>query len=149
MKEIRCCFRIIIWIFLFLILIFLINPAISDDTSPNSQVDIDYIHENMSGLLMGENEQDLSLLITLLKKIGIDLSYGEDGASIFSMVDLSLNQVIGDLSSGNPQGVMNNPLVCETMKEFGVNMDEIILDPQKFNGTLKAIEGYDDQYAIK
>ena len=144
MEESLCSIRIITRILLFLILLFLINPVISDDMILDNRSYEDDFHENLTGLLNGEDGQDLSLLINLLKKIGVDLSYSEDGGSLFSMIDSSLNQIILDLSSGNPQGIMSNPLIGETMNEIGVNLDEVIVNPDNFNSTLKAIEGYED-----
>jgi hypothetical protein len=124
------------------ILILTINPVISYQVIINNLSSENSLHQYETGLFNINEEETFSILMDLLKISGVDISYGDNGSTIFSMVDTSLSQIIEDLSSGNPDGLLNNPLISETMKELGVNVDQIIVDPDKINGTMKAIESY-------
>jgi hypothetical protein len=91
-------------------------------------------------------ENDMEMMIDLLEKTGIDTSYGEDGGSIFSMVDISLTRIIDSLSSGDIEGFMDIPLIKETLAYFHINVDDIVLSPNETPKTMEAIDNYAKRY---
>jgi hypothetical protein len=89
---------------------------------------------------------DMEMMIDLLEKTRIDTSYGEDGGSIFSMVDISLTRIIDSLSSGDIEGFMDIPLIKETLAYFHINVDDIVLSPNETPKTMEAIDNYAKRY---
>ena len=134
-----------------LILIILCNGsgvasvAVEDQINQSGQSDESYRIGN--GFINGAGEVRMNGLITLLQEMGLDISYGEDGGTVFSMVDQSLARIITDLSSGNAEGFMDIPLIQETLKYLGISPADIIINPDDVNGHMDAIERYNQKYA--
>lgn len=84
----------------------------------------------------------MNSLITLLENVGFDISYGEDGRTIFSMVDESLTRIISSLSSGNVEGFMDLPLIRETLTHFGLSADDIVIDPNDSPERMEAVDNF-------
>lgn len=93
-------------------------------------------------------EQDMQMLVNLLGYLGIDISYGEDGGTIFSMVDASLTEIISSLSSGQVEGFMDIPLIRETLDYFGYSSEEIVMSPDSSSG-MEATLTYNQKYGNK
>lgn len=106
---------------------------------------------NVSGTsgIIGDDNGLIQTLLVFLKDVGIDLSYGEDGGTIFSMVDESLTRVITDLSSGKSEGFLDIPLINETFAYLHINPGDIVVDPEKVEGTMPALRSYESQYGNK
>lgn len=96
--------------------------------------------------LTGESGENIDLLVSLLKQMGIDLSYGDEGDTIFSMVDTSLTRIISSLSSGNTEGFMEIPLIHETLASFGLTADDVVIDPSHSSGEMEATQSYQQNY---
>lgn len=107
--------------------------------------------KNMSGIsgIIGDDNGLIQTFLVFLKDVGIDLSYGEDGGTIFSMVDESLTRIITDLSSGNSEGFTNIPLINETLAYLHINPGDIVVDPEKAQGTMPALKSYESRYVNK
>jgi len=91
-------------------------------------------------------DQDMDKIIHLLNESGLDISYGNDGETIFSMIDSSLTRIILSLSSGDLEGFMDIPLIRETLDYFGLCADEIVISPNESPGRMAAIEAYTRKY---
>jgi len=113
-----------------------------------SSADGDLQIANVSGSGPGDLEGDelVGSLIHLLGEMGLDLSYGEGGETIFSMVDASLTTIISDLSSGNTEGFTSIPLINETLTYLHITPADIIVNPEDVPGTMSAIESYNSRY---
>lgn len=94
-------------------------------------------------------DRDMDAMILLLQESGVDISYGDDGETIFSMVEKSLHQIIVSLSSGNMEGFMDIPLIRETLDYFGLSADDIVMSPNDANGRMQAIDMYERKYESK
>lgn len=106
---------------------------------------------NVSGTsgIIGDDNGLIQTLLVFLKDVGIDLSYGEDGGTIFSMVDESLTRIITDLSSGNSEGFTNIPLINETLAYLHINPGDIVVDPETIEGTMPGLKSYESRYGNK
>jgi len=98
-----------------------------------------------NGFINGAGEVRLNSLINLLQEIGLDISSGEDGGTVFSMVDLSLTRIITDLSSGNTDGFIDIPLINETLNYLGISPDDIIVRPEDVPSSMAAIDRYNQK----
>ncbi len=87
-------------------------------------------------------DRNMDLIIHLLNESGVDISYGDDGETIFSMIDSSLTRIILSLSSGHMEGFMEIPLIRETLVYFGISADEIVISPNESSGQMDPIEAY-------
>ena len=84
----------------------------------------------VSNTTLSDYESDeISILLSLLQKIGFDFSYGNDGETIFSMVDKSLTQIISSLASGNVEGFMDIPIIKETLAFANMTVEDVVIDP--------------------
>lgn len=90
--------------------------------------------------------RDMNTLIQFLDAIGFDISYGDNGGTIFSMVDESLTRIISSLSSGNVEGFMDIPLIKETLAYFDLSTEDIVMDPNMTPGRMEAIDSYNQRY---
>ncbi|HWQ62790.1 MAG TPA: hypothetical protein VN429_00125 [Methanospirillum sp.] len=106
---------------------------------------------NVSGTsgILGDDNGLIQTFLAFLKEVGIDLSYGEDGGTIFSMVDESLTRIVTDLSSGKSEGFLDIPLINETLVYLNINPGDIVMDPEKVEGTMPALKSYESQYGNK
>lgn len=123
-----------------------LNSVIADLSLSENGFSMPDIYE--SGLFDGENKDQFLIIFDLLQKIGINISYGENGETVFSMVDKSLKSIINDLSSGNSQGFLTVPLINETLASLGISMDQVVISPEEVNDQMKAIEAYNETYGI-
>jgi len=97
-------------LFIFLVLISQLSSSIvlaidvktTDQNSSTSQIG--------SGFINGDAQTGFFTLLSFLQTIGLDISYGHEGETVFSMIDYSLSKIIRDLSSGNASGIRDNPL---------------------------------------
>jgi len=124
--------------------LFIISPAGAESINQSVHPDKPSLIEN--GFIKGEGEIHLTGLIRFLQEIGMDISYGEDGETIFSMVDKSLTRIISDLASGNADGFLSVPLIQETFKHLGMNPEEIIVNPEDVPDTFEALDQYHRKY---
>ena len=95
----------------------------------------------------GEAAYEMNGMISLLRELGLDISYGNDNGTIFSMLDDSLTRIITDLSSGNSDNFLEVPLINETMRYFGISPDEIILHPEDAPDSLEAVDRYNQRFS--
>jgi hypothetical protein len=95
-----------------------------------------------NGFINGEAEGHMNSLIGLLQETGLDISYGKDGETVFSMVDQSLTKVITDLSLGNTSGFFDVPLIQETWKYLGIKPGEIMIQPGDIRGQTRGSDRY-------
>lgn len=95
-----------------------------------------------SGFNNGDGQTGFFMLQSLLQTLGLDISYGDEGKTLFSMIDYSLSKIIRDLSSGNASGVKDNPLINETFQYFGINESDIIINPEDVSGEMEATRSY-------
>ncbi|MFH0967969.1 MAG: hypothetical protein V1862_09840 [Methanobacteriota archaeon] len=134
---------------LVLILIFfssgIVGFAVGDQMNQSGQNNESYRIGN--GFINGEGEVSMNSLITLLQEMGLDISYGQDGGTVFSMVDQSLTRIITDLSSGNTNGFMDIPLINETLNYLGISPDDIIVRPEDVSPSMAAIDRYNERYS--
>lgn len=131
---------------LLLICSFLMTPALADVITNDSQFqtsDPDIVDHDALDLQGGDI---LPLLLTLLQELGVDISYGDEGDTIFAMVDRSLTKIIEDLSSGQIEGFTQIPLINETLRFAGIEPDEIIISPDETSGRMAAIDAYASRY---
>ena len=105
-------------------------------------------YEIGSGFIKGNASDDFFSLINFLTGLGLDISYGSDGDTIFSMIDYSLSKVITDLTSGNVEGIKSNPLILETFHYVNISESDLILNPDNVTGKLEALEGYYEHIGI-
>lgn len=124
-----------------------IVSALSDQVNQSVQTNEPYWVGN--GFVNGDGEGHMNSLISLLKDMGVDISYGEDGGTIFSMVDQSLTRIITDLSSGNTEGFTGIPLIWETLTYLGISPDDIIVQPEDVPSSMAAIDRYNQRYSGK
>jgi len=118
-----------------------ITPFVqASDTTMTDSGDTKY--EIGGGFIKGDAQDDLFSMINFLTSIGLDISYGNEGETIFSMIDYSLSKIITDLSAGNVEGIKSNPLILETLQYVNISESEIILDPDNISGNLEAMNGY-------
>ncbi|MCA1915865.1 hypothetical protein [Methanospirillum hungatei] len=94
-------------------------------------------------------DSDMDAMIHLLKESGLDISYGDEGETIFSMVEKSLHQIIVSLSSGNVEGFMDIPLIREILDYFGLKAGDIVISPDDTSGRMEAIDMYERKYESK
>jgi hypothetical protein len=94
----------------------------------------------------GEGSGFVNLLLEVLGEAGLNLSYGSDGGTIFSMVDVSLTRIITDLSSGNTEGFTGIPLINETLIYLHISPEDIIVDPEDVQGSMPALDSYTSRY---
>ena len=100
-----------------------------------------------NGFINGDGEVRMNALISLVQMMGLHISYGEDGGTIFSMVDQSLTRIITDLSSGNTGGFSDIPLIQETLHYLGISPDDILVNPDTISGEMTAIDRYNERYS--
>ena len=91
---------------------------------------------------MSNASADIDALISLLQVIGLDISYGDDGGTIFSMVSESLHRIISDLASGNSERFADVPLIRETFQYMGLDAEDLIVSPHNVSGEMEALERY-------
>lgn len=129
-----------------LLCIFLAIPGMGDDLLNDSLQKTTHSDPAYQGVLDQDGSDMLPLLLTLLRKLGVDISYGDEGDTIFAMVDRSLTQIIEDLSSGQIEGFTRIPLINETFKSLGIEPAEIIMVPDEAPGHMAAIDAYSSRY---
>ena len=95
------------------------------------------------------NTDTVSDLTNLLKVIGLNISYGDSGDTIFSMVEKSLNTIISDLSSGDANGFTRVPLIQETFSYLGISQEEIVVNPENVSPTFEPIEAYNKKRIVQ
>lgn len=95
-----------------------------------------------SGFNNRDGQAGFFMLQSLLQTLGLDISYGDEGETLFSMIDYSLNKIIRDLSSGNASGMQDNPLINETFQYFSINESDIIIRPEDVSGDMEATRKY-------
>ena len=102
---------------------------------------------NSSGSGFGDLKEDgfVGTLLSFLEGMGLDISYGDNNETIFSMVDTSLTTIISDLSSGNTEGFTNIPLINETLAYLHISHADIIVNPEEVTGTMPAIDSYNSR----
>ena len=131
-------------LFIFLVLISQLSSSIvlaidvktTDQNSSTSQIG--------SGFINGDAQTGFFTLLSFLQTIGLDISYGHEGETVFSMIDYSLSKIIRDLSSGNASGIRDNPLINETFQYFAINESDIIIKPEDVSGDMEATRSYYD-----
>lgn len=114
--------------------------------TPGSYVSADPFVNYSGNSDLGEENGFVNTLLLLLKDVGVDLSYGEDGETVFSMVNTSLTRIITDLSSGNTEGFTDIPLINETLSYLHIAPEDIIVDPEEVQDTMPALDSYSSQY---
>lgn len=123
------------------LLLVLISGYCHADTEQNPVVDFKNIKDTNSW-----EQRDIlenNTIINILKKGGVDISYGEDGGTIFTMIDESLTEIIESLSTGKMEGFMDIALIQETMEYFGISPEEIVIDPTNYSGNMDFIHNYE------
>jgi len=90
--------------------------------------------------------QDMGILIGFLREFGVDISYGDDGGTIFSMVDASLTRIISSLASGNVEGFLEIPLIEETLSYVGLSAEDIVIRPNETPEGMEAVDSYRRTY---
>lgn len=136
--------RVLLSVLFVLVQLFSLYPVTAEDITVEDPAVL-----NQTGFeeLAGSRTHTLvSDLVSLLSLFGVDISYGEEGETIFSMIETSLAQIIEDLSSGNPEGMRNNTLIRETLDYLGTNPDSVILDPREVSGGLAVSGKFDEGY---
>ena len=98
--------------------------------------------QTCSGINNGDGQAGFFMLQSLLQTLGLDISYGDEDETLFSMIDYSLNKIIRDLSSGNASGMQDNPLINETFQYFDINESDIIIRPEDVSGDMEATRNY-------
>jgi len=88
------------------------------------------------------SDDTINSLVNILQILGIDVSYGEDGETIFSMVKQSLHSIITSLSSGNTEGFLDIPLIQETLSYFGISPGDVVVNPENLTGEIEAVSYY-------
>ena len=94
----------------------------------------------------GKGADDMNLLILLLKDLGLNISYGDSGETVFTMVDTSMTRIITDLSAGSSEGFVEVPLIRETMNYLDLTPADIIVNPDEVTGSMPAIDSYTARY---
>ncbi len=85
---------------------------------------------------------DIRMLFAIISWLGIDISYGTEGDTVFSMVNASLFQVVDDLSSGNPDGMYTNPLIREFMRYLGIDPSSFAVHPGNETPSMRAVDRF-------
>lgn len=133
-------YHLILFLFILIsIIIFTVSVSADDTQSPGIDVHMRegvYL-SNQTGAFGTMNS-----LIAFLENVGFDISYGEEGGTIFSMVDESLTRIISSLSSGNVEGFMDIPLIRETLTHFGLSADDIVIDPNDSPERMEAVDNF-------
>jgi hypothetical protein len=122
--------------------------GVASGQTSNTSLFLEKDHQNI-GLPDGAGEARVSSLISLLQELGLDISYGDNGETIFSMVDQSLTRIITSLASGNTEGFLEIPLIEETLNYLGISPDEIIIDPNDAPSHMTAVDTYNQRYSVK
>lgn len=130
---------------LLLLCAILIAPVLADDI-PNTTLLQSRSDLAAHGSLDQEGGDILPFLLTLLQDLGVDISYGDEGDTIFAMVDRSLTQIIEDLSSGQIEGFTQIPLINETLRFAGIEPAEIVISPDETPGRMAAVDAYASRY---
>jgi len=127
-----------------MLFLFLLASGSLVGMQPGNFADADLQIANSSGSGFGDVKEDgfVGTLLSFLEGMGLDLSYGENNETIFSMVDTSLTTIISDLSSGNTEGFTNIPLINETLAYLHITPADIIVNPEDVTGTMPAIDSY-------
>ena len=129
-------------IFLVLIGVFSSSIVLATDTKTTDLNSSTY--QIGSGFIDGDAQTGFFSLLSFLHNIGLDISYGDEGETVFSMIDYSLLKIIRDLSSGNASGIQDNPLINETFQYFDINESDIIIKPEDVSGDMEATRRYYD-----
>ncbi|HWQ67628.1 MAG TPA: hypothetical protein VN372_12280 [Methanospirillum sp.] len=121
------------------------------ESIPASENTSEYNLSEVSGMdLTGTKAgSDLAGLLNLLDTLGMDISYGTKGETIFGMVADSMNQIINSLSSGDTSGFLDIPLIQETFKYFGMSPQEIVINPENITGEMDAVMNFNRQYQLR
>lgn len=122
-----------------------VGSALGDSMNQSDHLNDSYRIGN--GFINGEGEARMTGLLSLLQEMGLDISYGPNGGTVFSMVDQSLTRIITDLSSGNTEGFEDVPIIQETLKYLGISTDDIIVRPDDLRGHMDAIDRYNEKYS--
>ena len=136
---------------------FFLWPGVSgEEPTPFNQRDTVTLSDQVSGSSPDNNgylkrggETQVNGLIGLLQVMGLDISYGSNGETIFSMVDQSLTRIISDLSSGNTEGFTDIPLISETLTYLGIDPSDIIVNPDDTPPLTQAVDRFNAQYTAK
>nr|WP_319539652.1 hypothetical protein [uncultured Methanospirillum sp.] len=130
-----------------ILILFLIAVGSIAGITPGSSAatDLQITNGSVSGFSDLKEDGLVGTLILLLGEAGLDLSYGENNETIFTMVDTSLTTIISDLSSGNTEGFMNIPLINETLAYLEITPADIIVNPDDVQGTMPAIDTYNSR----
>jgi len=87
---------------------------------------------------------EIKVLLDFISLIGIDISYGTDGETIFSMVNSSLIQMVDDIASGNAEGMNDNLLIREFFHYLGVNPSSFSMDIENETPSLRAVKRFEE-----
>ncbi|WP_319578975.1 hypothetical protein [uncultured Methanospirillum sp.] len=130
-----------------MLILFLIAVGSLTGIPSGSSATTDLQITNGSGSGFGDLKEDglVGTLILFLGEAGLDLSYGENNETIFTMVDTSLTTIISDLSSGNTEGFTNIPLINETLAYLDITPADIVVNPEDVEGTMPAIDTYNSR----
>lgn len=143
---------ILIFVVCFVLISMEIAAGNSVDSIPGGQENPGVLRNDSSpignGFIKGEGAAQMNSLISLLQDMGLDISYGNDGGTVFSMVDQSLTRIITDLSSGNTHGFIDIPLIRETMNYLGMSPEDVIVNPENVSSSMKAIDRYNQEYSV-
>ena len=132
-------------IFIILSLLFLCTVGYGEETFLQPLSDEAPGPENASGYFQVGGE--IRVLLDLISMIGIDISYGTEGETIFSMVNSSLFQMVDDIASGNPEGMNKNLLIMEFFRYLGLNSSSFFVDYTNETLPLHAVKRFEDTYS--
>ena len=131
-------------LFIFLVFISVLSSSIVLATDTKTTDLNSSTNQIGSGFIHGDGQNGLFTLLNFLQTIGLDISYGDEGGTVFSMIEYSLSKIIRDLSSGNASGIQDNPLINETFQFFAINESDIIINPEDVSGDMDATRRYYD-----
>lgn len=143
-----------IWLFRMIILLIIASCsgiAFADIVTgeiANSSGQLPVLKTSGHDFIGGKGANQMNDLILLLVDMGLNISYGDNGGTIFSMVDDSLTGIITDLSSGNSGGFMKIPLIRETMNYLDIAPADILVNSDEVSGSMEAIDSYNSRYGL-
>ncbi len=88
--------------------------------------------------------EEIRVLTGLISMLGIDISYGTEGETVFSMVNSSLIQIVDDIASGNPEGMNENLLIREFFRYLGIDSSSFSVDPEDGTLPLRAVKRFEE-----